>query len=122
MFTPLVVWLSWLMDGIMFAIVSAIPLFFIYPDDLKFEKQNYVVYQKFTGFLGRCCVYEVFEDKFYLFEKRIGIIRYEGSIKFDKAEINIEGEKTSLRFEYTDFDEVKKQEVKKDTSIFIDTQ
>ena len=121
-FTPLLVWLSWLIDGIMFALVSTIPLLFISPNEVVFEEGDYTVYQRFNGFLAPCCSYEVVENRFYLFEKSVGGIKYEGDIDFDKAKMEIDGKKVSLMFDYEYYDYNKKQEIKKDTTIFIGTK
>ncbi len=117
---PLFIWLSWLIDGIMFAVVSAIPFMFVITDNLKIEKGEYAVYQKFTGFLTPCCVYEVIENKFFLFNKRIiNIDGRDKSINFSNFKVISENNRKEIYFQVADYDNAKDIFTEKDTSVVV---
>ena len=78
-----------LFGGIFLGLISSIILFPIYPKEVKYEKDNLKVYQKFTGFFGACCQYEIVENKLLLFEKNYGFIKLEGEIETEKSDIQI---------------------------------
>lgn len=120
LFVPLLIWLSWLIDGIMFAVVSAIPFMFVIPDDLKIEKEEYAVYQKFTGFLAPCCGYEVVENQFFLFNKRItNIDGRDRSITFSNFKVISENNRKEIFFQTTNYDDAKDIFIERDTSIVV---
>jgi len=75
--------------GIFLGLLSSIILFPIYPKEVKYEKDNLKVYEKFNGFLGSCCEYEIVENKLLIFEKNYGQIKLEGSIEIGKSEIKM---------------------------------
>ena len=61
----------YLFGGIFLGIVNSIILYPVYPNEIKFQNDNYIVYSNFTGFLGKCCRYEITERKFLIFEEKI---------------------------------------------------
>ena len=75
--------------GIFLGLLSSIILFPIYPKEVKYEKDNLKVYEKFTGFLGACCQYEIAENKLLIFEKICGKIKIEEGIETEKSEIKM---------------------------------
>jgi hypothetical protein len=75
--------------GIFLGLLSSLILFPIYPKEIKYEKDNLKIYQKFTGFLGACCQYEIIENKLLIFEKEYGFIKLEGQIEAKKSEITL---------------------------------
>jgi hypothetical protein len=70
-FSPFIIFISWLIDGIFGAVLGSIFLFFFVPNDIRFENDDIQINKKFGGFLGRCCEYEVIEEECFLFEKNI---------------------------------------------------
>ncbi|WP_146153571.1 hypothetical protein [Adhaeribacter arboris] len=52
-------------------------------------KSELIIYEKFNGFLGACCYYEVREPKVLLFEKTLGVIDLDDPyISFRKLKLN----------------------------------
>jgi hypothetical protein len=88
-FSFIVLILFRIFGGIFLGLLSSMILFPIYPKKVKYEKDNLKVYEKFTGFLGACCQYEIAENKFLIFEKDYGFIKLEGQIEAEKSDIKI---------------------------------
>ncbi len=65
---PLIVLVSGFLDGILAAILGSVFLFFLYPAQTIIAEKPYSVKSKFSGFLGPCCFYSLYEQKFLLFE------------------------------------------------------
>ena len=56
----------------------------------KIEKTETIkIYDRFQGFMGRCCSYEVVEPKLYIFEKHLGYINIERPIDANKNEFSL---------------------------------
>lgn len=72
--------LFFLFGGIFLAILSSIILYPIYPKQIEYKTETINVYDRFQGFMGRCCSYEVVEPKLYIFEKHLGYINIEKPI------------------------------------------
>jgi hypothetical protein len=103
--------LFWIFGGIFLGLLSSILLFPIYPKDIVYQKNNFVVYSSFTGFLGACCEYEITESKTFVFEKHIGKFKIEGQLEREKSDIKIVKNKIEYRhkiFEYKDGIETEK--------------
>jgi len=88
-FSFIVLILFRIFGGIFLGLLSSIILFPVYPKEVKYEKDNLKVYEKFTGFLGACCHYEIAENKLLIFEKNYGFIKLEGQIEAEKSDISI---------------------------------
>ncbi len=89
LFSLIVLILFRIFGGIFLGLLSSIILFPIYPKEVKYEKDNLKVYEKFTGFLGACCQYEIAENKLLIFEKNYGYIKLEEQIEAEKSNIKI---------------------------------
>ncbi len=89
LFSFIILILFRIFGGIFLGLLSSIILFPIYPKEIKYEKDNLKVYEKFTGFLGACCQYEIAENKLLIFEKNYGFIKLERQIEAEKSEIKI---------------------------------
>ena len=89
LFSFIILILFRIFGGIFLGLLSSIILFPIYPKEIKYEKDNLKVYEKFTGFLGACCQYEIAENKLLIFEKNYGFIKLERPIEAEKSEIKI---------------------------------
>ena len=88
-FSFIVLILFKIFGGIFLGLLSSMILIPIYPKEIKYEKDNLKVYEKFTGFLGACCQYEIAENKLLIFEKNYGFIKLEGQIEAEKSDIRI---------------------------------
>ncbi|OKL41355.1 hypothetical protein [Pontibacter flavimaris] len=75
--SPLVVFFSWLADGILGALVGSMFFAFLAPPNNVVQNDKYQLRSQFTGFLGGCCSYSLYETKLSLFEKKIGEFRAE---------------------------------------------
>ncbi|MDQ6471447.1 hypothetical protein RB619_12400 [Flavobacterium sp. LHD-80] len=89
-FSPIFIFISWLIDGVFGAVLGSIFLFFFVPNDTRFENGQIQINKKFGGFLGACCKYEVIEKKYFLFEKNIGEFQFEDNLYFNKEDIQFQ--------------------------------
>ncbi len=80
--------LFFLFGGILLAILSSLVLYPIVPKKTEYKTETIKIYDRFQGFMGRCCSYEVVEPKLYLFEKYLGYISIEKPINADKDEFS----------------------------------
>jgi len=90
--TPLSVFLLFIFHGIFLGLIASLFLAPVYPIETKYEKESVRAYERFQGFLGACCGYNVSERKFLLFEKTIGVLYLEGPLDSINDEIKIEGD------------------------------
>ncbi|WP_291147030.1 hypothetical protein [Flavobacterium sp. UBA7680] len=88
-FSPVFIFISWLIDGIFGAILGSIFLFFFVPNDNRFENDQIQINRKTAGLLGACCKYEVIEKKYFLFEKNVAEFQFESNLYFRKEDIQI---------------------------------
>ncbi len=117
--TPLIPALLWLFHGIFLGILSSIFLFPIFPNDIQYEKDNLKVYTQFQGFLGACCTYEITQQKFFLFEKHLGEIKYE-NIDFKNFDVKVENDSIKMKLKEPDYDYERNQEINYDTIIKLE--
>lgn len=75
--SPIVVLLSWLADGILGALLGSLFFAFLAPPDTIVASDKYQIRSQYTGFLGGCCSYSLYENKLLIFEKKIGEFRTE---------------------------------------------
>jgi hypothetical protein len=68
-FAPLAVIVGYLLNSILGTILGSIFLVFLYPPDPVFKQGPYEVRASFAGFMGRCCSFSLYENKYLLFEK-----------------------------------------------------
>ena len=80
--------LFFLFGGIFLAILSSLVLYPIAPKQTEYKTETIKIYDRFQGFMARCCSYEVVEPKLYIFEKHLGYINIEKPIDADKDEFN----------------------------------
>jgi predicted membrane protein len=78
-----------LFGGILLAILSSLALYPIFPKQTKYKTETIKIYDRFQGFMGRCCSYEVVEPKLYIFEKHLGYINIKRPIDADKNEFSL---------------------------------
>ncbi len=83
--TPVIALLGYAFGGFfLVGILGSILLFPIFPKQKAFEKENIIVYHKFQGFLGACCSYEIYQQKFGIFEKHLKDVKNDGEMDFEK--------------------------------------
>ncbi|MDO6391706.1 hypothetical protein Q4E40_16340 [Pontibacter sp. BT731] len=75
--SPIIVFFSWLADGILGALLGSIFFALLAPPDTIVQNDKYQIRSQYTGFLSGCCSYNLYETKFPLFEKKIGEFRAE---------------------------------------------
>lgn|GEM_PF-6577400 len=66
---PFIVITSWLMDGLLGAILLSIFLFPIYPDTLVHQNNNIRVLETWHGVMGSQTIYKVTEQKLFIFDR-----------------------------------------------------
>jgi len=91
--------LFFLFGGIFLAILSSLVLFPIVPKQTEYKTETIKIYDRFQGFMARCCSYEVVEPKLYIFEKHLGYINIEKPIDVDKDEFNFKNNKITYKYE-----------------------
>ena len=77
-----------LFGGIFLAILSSLVLVPIVPKQTEYKTETIKIYDRFQGFMARCCSYEVVEPKLYIFEKHLGYINIEKPIDAEKDEFS----------------------------------
>lgn len=117
-FSPFLIFISWLIDGIFGAILGSVFLFFFVPNDTRFENDQIQINTKFQGLLGSCCKYEVIEKKYFLFEIKIGEFQFESDLYFKKEGVKIQDNILQMHLILKDYDEVKDGYITKDTTIY----
>lgn len=87
--SPILILISWLMDGIFGAILGSIFLVMLYPPETKFKDGDYIFYEKFQGFLGTCCSYDITQNKFFILQKKVGEIRITEEHSFKESKFTV---------------------------------
>jgi len=96
-FSPVIAYTAWLLDGIFGAVLTSFLLFFFWPDTAVYNKNDIKVYPAFTGFLGSCCAYEIREPKFLLFEQKTGEFEFDEGFDFKNSQITIENDSVRIQ-------------------------
>lgn len=91
--------LFFLFGGIFLAILSSLVLFPIVPKQTEYQTETIKIYDRFQGFMARCCSYEVVKPKLYIFEKHLGYINIEKPINADKDEFSFKNNKIIYKYE-----------------------
>jgi hypothetical protein len=113
--TPVVAVLGYVFGGIfLVGILGSILLFPIFPKEKAFEKEDIIVYYKFQGFLGACCSYEIYQKKFYIFEKYLDNIKID-NLDIDKNNIFIDKESVKIKYKVYDYS----NDIEKDTLLLF---
>jgi hypothetical protein len=119
--TPVSIALLWIFHGIFLGILASIFMAPISPNDVQYEKGKIKVYEKFSGFLGTCCSYEITEQKFLLFEKSIWEINGE-PIDFDNLDLKVENDSIKMKLDKVRYDTNQNQLIKYDTVMKLRIQ
>lgn len=117
-FSPVFIFISWLIDGIFGAILGSIFLFFFVPNDNRFENDQIQINRKTAGLLGACCKYEVIEKKSFLFERKVSEFQFGDNLYFRKNDIKIQDNILQIHLILKDYDFEKDRYVAKDTTIY----
>jgi hypothetical protein len=72
---PLSCVLSWLADGILGALISSLFFYLLIPPTVVQKQRHYELREEFTGLLGGCCSYSIYQNHGYLFESRLAEFR-----------------------------------------------
>jgi hypothetical protein len=115
LFSLIILLLFRIFGGIFLGLLSSLILFPIYPKEVKYEKDNLKVYEKFTGFLGACCQYEIVENKLLIFEKKYGFIKLEGQIEAEKSEIKLFNNIVEYKHKVRNYNYEYQKEIETDT-------
>ncbi|TPG38795.1 hypothetical protein EAH81_15050 [Flavobacterium pectinovorum] len=118
-FSPILIGLSWLIDGISGAILGSLFLFFFVPSDVRFENNEIVINKKFGGLLGRCCDYEVVKKKMFLFEEKAAEFNFDKNIYLKKKDVQLRENYLEIHLVLKDYDLKEDQYIEKDTTIFV---
>jgi hypothetical protein len=94
--TPIIIILSWLGDGIFGGVLASIFFFIFLPTDTKYKDENFVINNKFQGFLGSCCSYDIIENKCFVFQKKLKEIRITDEHNFNISKLNVSDNKINL--------------------------
>ncbi|HRE58386.1 MAG TPA: hypothetical protein PLW09_11245 [Candidatus Kapabacteria bacterium] len=91
--------LFFLFGGIFLAILSSLVLIPIFPKQTEYKTETINIYDRFQGFMARCCSYEVVEPKLFIFEKHLGFINIDRPIDADKDEFNLKNNTIIYKYE-----------------------
>lgn len=91
--------LFFLFGGIFLAILSSLVLIPIVPKQTEYKTETIIIYDRFQGFMARCCSFEAVEPKLYIFEKHLGYINIERPIDADKDEFSFKNNKIIYKYE-----------------------
>jgi hypothetical protein len=111
--TPIITLLGYVFGGVfLVGILGSILLFPVYPKEEAFEKKDIIVYHKFQGFLGACCSYEIYQNKFSVFEKHLVDIKVDDA-DFSKNQIFSDEESVKINYKVYDYS----NDIEKDTLL-----
>lgn len=71
------------------AVLASILLAMFYPLDIKFKEGDYISFEKFQGFLGTCCTYDIVQNKFFMLQKKVGELRITEEPSFSDSKFTI---------------------------------
>lgn len=91
--------LFFLFGGISLAILSSLLCYPIAPKQTEYKNETVKIYDRFQGYMARCCSYEVVGPKLYFFEKHLGYINLEKSIDADKDEFSFKNNTIIYKYE-----------------------
>jgi len=111
-FSPVVIFIAWVADGIFGAMLASVILFFVYPKDVVYKKGGLIIYKEFVGFMNVRRTYEINKTKFLLFENHIGRIRTDESLDFEDSSFTIKNDSAVIRYKVSNYQDV---QIMKDT-------
>lgn len=117
--SPFLLFISILIDGILGGILISFFVFFISPPDVRFDDENIKIYKVQTGLLGGCCQYEITQNEFLLFEKKIAEFKFEENLQFGKSEIKYNNENLTIKMVLKGYNEETQNYYAKDSVINI---
>ena len=120
--TPILTFFFWAFGGILSGILASIVLYPIYPNNIKVENEKVVIYTKHQGFLGACCSYEVFEKKYFLFEKKMTEIKLSELSEIKSELISAENGTTQWKITHKKYNDETDKFIESDTIIPIRTE
>src|SRR5690606_16822029 len=103
--------LFFLFGGVFLAIMSSILLYPINPKQTEYKTETFKIYDRFQGFMARCCSYEVVEPNLFIFEKHLGFINIDKPIDADKDEFKLYNNTIIYKYEIENYEY--KEQVKK---------
>lgn len=118
-FSPIIIFFSWLTDGLIGALLSSFLIFFFNPNDVRFENDEIQIKTKFEGLIGMCCKYEVIEKKFFLFEKIMGEFEFGTSLYFSNNDIEIQKDTLKMHLILKKFDVKENHYIATDTTVYV---
>lgn len=117
--SPVLLYLSILIDGIFGGILISFFVFFISPHDVRFQDQNIKIYKVHSGLLAGCCQYEITENVFIILENKIGEFKFERNLQLDKSDISYNNKNLILKMVLKEYNEENGNYFAKDSVINI---
>lgn len=117
--SPLVVLVGWMMDGIFGAILGSFFFLFLIPPSYVFKDGNYLLNERFGGFMGRCCTYDIIEHKYFLLQRHRGEVTIGGEHSFQNSTFTAAGNQGYLRLEMEVYDLNNHRSRKVDTTLVL---
>lgn len=100
--TILLFGLFYLFGGILLAFVGGTLIKPLYPTFSEYNKNGIILYPKYSGVLGKCCLYKVNKNK-GIFEKNLGAILLNSDSKPPNSNFEMINENT-LKIIYKDYE------------------
>jgi hypothetical protein len=111
--------LFFLFGGIFLAILSSVVLYPIYPKQTEYKTETIRIYDRFQGFMSRCCSYEVVEPKLYFFEKHLGYINIEKPIDAAKDVFTLKDNTIIYKYELENYESDNRTKEIRDTTVVL---
>jgi hypothetical protein len=118
--SPVIIFVSWLLDGLFGAILASIFLAILYPSQKAFQQGEYVFYQKFPGFLGSCCTYDVVQNRLLILQRKQAELRITETHNFNQSQFWVANNKGYLRVNLEEEKGSQRTLTKIDTTLVID--
>jgi hypothetical protein len=78
---PILLALSLLINGMLFALIASIFVFPFYPKTTILSDKNYELVKVTNGLLASCCDYEINKNYYFIFEKQITTVSTQDDIQ-----------------------------------------
>ena len=105
----------YLFGGLFLGLLTSLISYPIYPKEVKYAKEDLRIYNKFGGFIGACCKYEVAENKLIMFQKIYGEILLQGTIETENVEMKLVNNAIEYRYNVENYNPELQIEIKTDT-------
>ena len=87
-----------LVKNLFFGFIAAVLIMPIFPKEVKYQKEDIIIYDDSVGFMGMCCSYKITEKRLLIFEKNYGSFQNYGVVDFETCQLTKKGNSVILIF------------------------